>query len=179
MRVVTPQQRRFVQAVERLDGMRRSASGRAHRAVVPRRSEDWTVANWRDFAVEPGIARSPEPTRQRHRETAMAAARPVHAPQIGRTPVVHLYRHDRPAMRPASSSWATHDCARLASRIARVARPLPLLRTRHQTRSHRVEMNVAADGPVIAFILDHLGAIPTLEKVARSPPTPSRPDRIS
>ena len=40
-------------------------------------------------------------------------------------------------------------------------------------------MNVAADGPVKAFILDHLGAVPSLEKVARSPPTPPRPDRIS
>ena len=63
--------------------------------------------------------------------------------------------------------------------VAGVARPLPLLRTLYQTRAHRVEMNVAADGPVIAFVLDHLGAVPPLEQVARSPPTPPGPDRIA
>ncbi len=40
-------------------------------------------------------------------------------------------------------------------------------------------MNVAAHRPVIAFVLNHLGAVPTLEQVALSPPAPPRPDRIA
>jgi hypothetical protein len=40
-------------------------------------------------------------------------------------------------------------------------------------------VNVAAHGPVIAFVLNHLGAVPPLEEVPRSPPTPAGPDRIA
>ena len=40
-------------------------------------------------------------------------------------------------------------------------------------------MNIAAHGPIIAFVLNHVGAVPPLEQVARSPPTPPRPDRIA
>ncbi len=63
--------------------------------------------------------------------------------------------------------------------IAGIARPLPLLGTPHQARPHRVQVNVAAHRPVIAFILNHLGAVSPLEQVALSPPAPPRPDRIA
>ena len=37
-------------------------------------------------------------------------------------------------------------------------------------------MNIAAHGPVIAFVLDHFRAVTPLEQVADAPPTAPRPD---
>jgi hypothetical protein len=39
--------------------------------------------------------------------------------------------------------------------IARIARPCPLLGAFDKARTHGVEMNVAANGPVVALVLDH------------------------
>src|SRR5262249_9095950 len=59
--------------------------------------------------------------------------------------------------------------------IARIAGPGPLLGPRHQGGADRVEVDVAADGPVVGLVLDHLGLVAALEQMPGAAPPPRRP----
>ena len=178
MRVVPPRQHRFVQSVE--IGHGREDPFRVQARELPRfggrrigadRPGQAPQASQKSLGAQNPAAKGVAKRRRRR----ICQAR-LHEADIGGTcispPLIALPRRQERVVR--------HPCRRASSvAIARIARPLPLLRTPHQASTHRVEVNITAHGPIIAFVLDHLGAVPPLEQVALAPPPPPRPDRVA
>ena len=62
--------------------------------------------------------------------------------------------------------------------IAGTARPLPCVGPLDEPGTDGIEMDVAADGPIVALVLDEFGPVPSLEKVPDPTTSPSVPDGV-
>src|SRR5690242_11188734 len=56
--------------------------------------------------------------------------------------------------------------------VAGIARPRPLFGPGDQAGAYRIEVQIATNGPVVGFVLDHLGFVSSLEQVSGSASPP-------